>query len=85
MYGSPFLDRDCVGRTLRSTAQRAGLRVADEILFVRIPLDLAVQQHGDVAEVTDRRGTVSDLLVANRLAPDLDTINEVAEVALALV
>src|SRR5262245_45920442 len=61
--------------------QLVGLGVADELLLLRVPAQLAAQEHGDVVEVTDRRRSVAHLGRGHRLLATPDAVEEVALVA----
>src|SRR5439155_8043953 len=60
-----------------------GFAVAGELLFGRVPLQLAAQAQGDNAQVTDAHGAVADFGIANRDLARADAIEEVAHVVFA--
>ena len=50
-----------------------------------VPLERALEQHGDVAQMTDRAGAMADLGGADRVLAVADTIEEIAFVIPALI
>src|SRR5512133_1252484 len=64
--------------------EAVGLIVVDETLAVGIPAELALQEHGDVAEVADGGGAVADLDGGGRDAAGFDGVDEVAVVICAV-
>src|SRR6516165_7279068 len=59
---------------------RVGIRVADELLFGRIPGKLAPRAQRDRAQVADRDAAVADFWFADRGLSGADAIEEIAHV-----
>src|SRR3990170_1199861 len=63
-----------------------GLRIADDLLFVRIPLQRPVEPVGDVSQVAHGRGPAGDLDIPERQLPRAHAMDEIAkDAAVALV
>ena len=62
-----------------------GMIVIRESFCFRVPSKLAFKRHGDIAQVADARGAVSDFGRGGRFAIGLDAIEEVAMMVVALI
>src|SRR5688572_19722947 len=72
-----------VGGAVGAGEHGGGLIVAGDALFDGVPVDLAVEANGHVAEVADGGAAVADFDVANRLLARFDAVQEVLVMVLA--
>ncbi len=68
-----------------SPGHSVGFVVADEALFLRVPLERPIQQHRDIAKVADRSGAMAGLGAADRVFTALDAVEEVSLVVVTFV
>ena len=64
----------------RPVEHRIGLLVADDLLFVGIEADFAIQLHGDIAQVAKRRRAMADFDRFDGILAALDGLDEIADV-----
>ena len=77
--------RKLIGLSLRTVEIRVCFLIAGEDLLLGIPCQCAAKFARDVAQLTDRANTVSDLYIGGRLGARTDTVQPVLEMMVALV
>ena len=69
----------------RTQEHSVGFITINKSFIVRIPAKFAFERHGDITEVANGCGSVSDFYRCGRPAAGFDTIDEIAVMVVALV